>query len=560
MAGDVDGLLAELNRKAIPLLSGGRPDVAVGSQLDQLLALDLCDHPWAQLVVAAALNDLRDDRCLAYTHASLQSFERVQNLQGQGYAHSVLGYIALGRGRLIEAAEWLQRSRKNLKEESPANAINLAHIGLGAYQRGELREAVAITQEALALARIQRARRAEGVACLYLSFFGVITGDFKRVEMLLQVAEDTYLELTDPLERFEYPLVLAGRGVLEALRGQAELAERDFEAALAAASDVDVPWYAAIARTLRAEFTAHNHATRSLADSRNSLEQLVALNDAWWQTWALRAQGTAARAAGDIETSIHILRRVLTTELNPLENGLTLLALGESLLLTDRPSDAVAHLEKALGILDGLGARYWAVRCWLALSRSQPLRSEGRRKAEALSDDDPAYRRLFDEVSHLRICVLDETGVWRGSRRVTFQTRNAELALYSLALAGARGLHEEVLMERLWPGAPADRARARLRTVLWQIRQGLDEESHRLVRDRQSVRLHLDGVVFDLAALRQRAAALLGGPPVDKEEAREVADRLAQPILTAWQYEPWVEAEVERNLEYCSRLRRLRPG
>lgn len=543
--------LAELDERAATLLGGGRADVALADDLEELLRLDLRGHPWAKLVMAAALNDLRDERCDALLLSSLRSFQRRHDRRGVGFAQTLTGAVALGRGRLNEAAHWFQLSRESLQEECLMDAANLAHLGLCAYQRGELQEAVAITEEGLAVARIRGARRYEGLACLYLSFFALITGAFSRADTLFGVAEETYLELPDPFERFELPLILAGRAVLATLRGQHERAEGDFTAAITLAEQIKVPWYVAITRVLRAQFTAASHPARSLSDARYGLEQLVAMDDVWWQTWALRAQGTAAREAGDLQASVQVLTRLLTRDLNPLERGLTLLALGETLVHTDHPDQAVSPLEQARALLEPVGARYWIVRCWIVLAEAGPPRAQRRKRALALADDDPAYRHLLAGNSRLRIAVLGDAGVWAGSQRLHFPTHNAELAVLSLALAGSGGLHEEELIERLWPQAPADRGRARLRTVLWQARQTLGREAWRLDRRGQRIYLNLDSATFDLLAARTQAVGLLAQPveELDAEEVRTVIATLAQPLLVGWQYEAWVEVAAERNAE-----------
>jgi len=555
--------LSELDHQAVVLLSGGRPDVAVAPHRDQVASTDFSEHPWAQLVVAAALNDWRDERAESMLEAGSRTFQERQDPQGLGYASCVRGNVALGRGQLAEAVRWYEHCREHLQRECPVDAAALAHTGLGAYMRGELRQAVAITEEALAIARIQGSRRYEGLACMYLAFFAVITGRFGRAESLLAVAEDTYRELADPMQRFELPLILAGQGVVAALRGDFRLADDRFTAAITTATEIDVQWYGAISLVLRAEFTASHDPRRSLADARNGLEQLVALGDTWWQTWAMRAQGTAAREAGDLTTSIEILERLLAQELNPMERGLTLLALGETILRTDQPRAAAAPLEEANRLLQGVGAGYWVARCWVALSKANPAGSDGRKRALALADDDPAYDRLLDSgPSDFRITVLGEAGVWLGDKRVTFATRNAEQAVFCLALASPAGLHDEVLIERLWRGAPADRGRARLRTILWQVRQALGREAWRIQRLQNRVALRMDGVSLDLAGVRERAAALLSNQSaLDPDELASLASLLSLPVLPSWQYEAWVETETDRNerLSAALRSRQRRP-
>jgi len=549
--------LAELDRLAPQLLSKGRVDIAVGPELGELLGLEFRDHPWAKLVVATALNDLRDDRAEVWLADGLRSFMRQQDKKGMGYAEWTLGNRALGGGQLEEAAQWYKLARGHLDSECQVDAACLAHLGLEAYQRGELRQAIAITEEALALTRMRGSRRYEGVACLYLAFFAVATGAFGRADTLLTVAEEAFRELTDPYERYEFPLILAGQGVVAALRGQADHADERFALALKTASEIKVSWYVAITLVLRAEFTAWVQPTRSLADARNGLEQLITWGDVWWQTWALRAQGVAARETGDLEASVQVLRHLLARDLNPMERGVALLALGETIVRTDHPGEAVPVLNEARGLLEPLGARYWVVRCWIALAEVGPRRAERRRRALALADDDLAYRHLLIGRSTLRITMLGDAAVWLGNERLRFPTHKAELAIFALALAGSAGMHEDVLLDRLWHGAPADRARGRLRTLLWQIRRVLGREAWRLERRGDTIRLDLGGVEVDVLVARCRASSILvhTSDNVDVASARRLVEELSQPFMHGWQYEDWVEAEARYNAGLAARIR-----
>lgn len=72
--------------------------------------------------------------------------------------------------------------------------------------------------------------------------------------------------------------------------------------------------------------------------------------------------------------------------------------------------------------------------------------------------------------------------VRRGVDALEFPTRHAELVVVVLAGAGGDGVDPVWLAELLWPGAAPDRARRRLRTVLWQARRSLGPDGSRIVR------------------------------------------------------------------------------
>lgn len=161
----------------------------------------------------------------------------------------------------------------------------------------------------------------------------------------------------------------------------------------------------------------------------------------------------------------------------------------------------------------------------------------------------------------LRICLLGDAGVWLGEDRLVFLTHRAELAVFCLALAGPAGLHREVLVERLWPGAPADKGRQRLRTLLWQVRVAFGEDAWRLSRHQQIVRLAIDGDVVDLVVARRRAMDILRqNDSTNSTEIDDIVADLGQQLLPNWQYQAWVEVEAERNSALVARLQRLQQG
>ena len=115
----------------------------------------------------------------------------------------------------------------------------------------------------------------------------------------------------------------------------------------------------------------------------------------------------------------------------------------------------------------------------------------------------------------LTIKLRGVPSVLRGSERVVFPTRHAELGIYLLTLAGDEGIPAEQLAQSLWPDVEADRARNRLRTMLWQARGALDDQAWRLTRRRSAVALDLDGVPIDVDGASQRRSDLLVGWAVD---------------------------------------------
>jgi hypothetical protein len=97
----------------------------------------------------------------------------------------------------------------------------------------------------------------------------------------------------------------------------------------------------------------------------------------------------------------------------------------------------------------------------------------------------------------LSIAVRGVPHVRLGDSDVRFATRHAQLALYLLTIAGPEGIPTEEMIDTLWHGVVPRRAAASVRTMLWQIRRGLDHEAWRLRRSRGIVLFDVDGVRLD---------------------------------------------------------------
>lgn len=136
--------------------------------------------------------------------------------------------------------------------------------------------------------------------------------------------------------------------------------------------------------------------------------------------------------------------------------------------------------------------------------------------------------------ARLRIEVLSEPGVYLDGRRVRFATRHAELGVYLLALAGTAGVRANRLSCWLWPKGPEDRWGPRLRTMLWQVRSALGDESGRLQRCGESVVLDLAGAELDLAEALRADVASLRYLAADVELDPHRGRGIDRPLLEGW--------------------------
>lgn len=128
-----------------------------------------------------------------------------------------------------------------------------------------------------------------------------------------------------------------------------------------------------------------------------------------------------------------------------------------------------------------------------------------------------------------------------------------ELPRKALALLALNGgcMHQDALIERLWPDSSVGPGRNQLRTLLNRLRgAGIAvERQSRLVVLRHGV----DCDVEAFAELSSRALAGLD-EPIEGRRLAHAAQRLwVGPPLEAWRYEPWAAGVRER-------LFRLRAG
>src|ERR1051325_4554266 len=170
VSADAEATLCELDRLAPEVIGTGRPARYAP------LAAELADagfrgHPWARLLLACALGDTGDPGNVRLTEAALRSFRRSGDRRGEAYACFVLGCRALERGDIARAAQWFHKARAASSGDAAGFEVMLAHMGLQEYAQGDLRAALTVTEEAVALARLRGASRAEVTALMNLGFF-----------------------------------------------------------------------------------------------------------------------------------------------------------------------------------------------------------------------------------------------------------------------------------------------------------------------------------------------------------------------------------------------------
>ncbi len=396
-------LLALLDGAAIALIESDLIHRLV-PHARRLLAIDFTDHPWAALLAADAICAIDRPRGRTELRLARETFERIRDQLGNGYACFLEGLEDVGEGKIETAADWWRRSRALLDGEGPVEGMALTHLALGAYAEGDLGLAQLMANESLTTARRRQDDRVIGIACMYLGFVYFHTGEFARSDAALAEGIAGLERIVDPANRYELPMLLAGQGCLASLRGAADVAERRWNEAIGAATRDENRWYESITRVMRSDCTSTDSPRRAIEDARCALDYFSWAGEEWWVHWARTALIAGHRSSGALATSAELARRLLAAPLTPLERGRALLACGETLLAAADPA-AVSVLEEAVDLLDGAGAHYWAARAELLLAVVEPSRSAALttsiRARAGHGLDDPAWVALIDPATAL---------------------------------------------------------------------------------------------------------------------------------------------------------------
>ena len=154
--------------------------------------------------------------------------------------------------------------------------------------------------------------------------------------------------------------------------------------------------------------------------------------------------------------------------------------------------------------------------------------------------------QLLNESTKLGVTLLGGFGVRRGGRELTLPIGMTTTAVQAVAVAGGR-VRTEQLIELLWPDAPADRLRNRLRNLLSRLNAAAGNV---LVRDRDEIVL-APGTTIDAAGFEAQAAHALAQHPDEYRPeviafARVALERYAGELLPDQRYAEWATEPRER--------------
>jgi tetratricopeptide (TPR) repeat protein len=537
---------------------------------DRLRAVDYSGRPWAAITAGVAICAVDRDLGRAVLAAGLGEFVAGTDEFGEGWACFLEGLQDLGEGNLASAETQWNRARGLLGSAAPASQFSALHLSLAAYRCGDLRRAARVAERELGAARLRNDDRMIGIAAVYLALFRWWLGDFGAVERAARCGEEALNRLSDPLDRYEEPIMHAALGTVAAMRGECEPAEMHLSAGITKAAELQNEWYGAIVRTIRAVVTSARDPLRGIDDARQALDYYESVGEEWWSHWALEAYVIAQREYGDLHASAAAGRLLLERVDNDLELGRARLELATTLIRLGDIEEPRELLEQSIRELEVAGARYFTARAEMQLANISPQRGaylQRSARARAGSDaDDAAWKRLLRGAP---VCMqlLGAPQVAVVGRAVSFGTRHELETLGALALAGADGVSTERLCEMLWPdGAPRSN-KHRLDVVLSSLRRHLLPAT-RLTRDNGVLRLDLDEGECDVATVVARGRRYLAGQSCDSDEAEQVCAILRSPLLGGAAEEWIVEAQheldglrvqLEKRLSGNERVDRGRP-
>jgi DNA-binding SARP family transcriptional activator len=219
---------------------------------------------------------------------------------------------------------------------------------------------------------------------------------------------------------------------------------------------------------------------------------------------------------------------------------------GERLLSLGRHSAATAHLRLALVGFEGFGAVSWASRTRAALQSAGTGHAISRTERMAPAEDDWPHPTAAGapETAYPILVTMGDFMVKTGGEEVRLFGHVGR----AVAFIAARGsaVHVDELIEALWPDAPPDVGRARLRNVLSRSRLATGAV---LVRDGEVIRV-ADGVRVDLVVFESLAAAALrrasAGDPSAADIARSALAHHRGEFAISNRYDDWIVPVRER--------------
>jgi class 3 adenylate cyclase/tetratricopeptide (TPR) repeat protein len=376
---------------------------------DTLMSLNLRGHLWAQLLAHWVQYIVGIDRGNEELRRVFNGFRRKGDAVGQGFTAWALSQIARGSYDWQGSIKWASEAIRLLGSDSPLGVSALGLLVLADYHQGHLSVALERAVSAAASARSSGVRSHEFVANeaasrFYEAFIATNVGDFRQAEGAVKQSDELFETVQPPQSRYLQPLVHGLRASISCLRGQYTRARPQFKRALSLAYAYDISWYKVFILAARAELTASQNPVAALEDAQRALRISQADPDPWPMSWARRSHAVASvwgEGGERLKESVETLENLLTLDLGPVEQGRTLVALGEIQLgERRRKAQVLGALSEARDLLEAVGAHYWWARASYLLAQVDQrnavslLLSASQTGLREFDHDDPAYKAL----------------------------------------------------------------------------------------------------------------------------------------------------------------------
>lgn len=437
---------------------------------------------------------------------------RAESSRALATAHTVLAMVAALDGdraandaHYLRALDHAERAR-DLVQAARIRSNRSSHF----LEEGSLQAAMDEVDLALRLAEITGFKLWRAMALSNRAQVLHLEGRLDEALADLRQARLIFRHLGSSLEA--YPIAIEGD--VYTTRGNTPLAILAYERAISMVADASdqqvlVPALAGLASIVlhedpeRAEELAARAAQQEKVLGR--VVALLALTRVLIGQQRLEEAREMAVRAGDMARARH--------DLPGLAESLRLEAIAtdeqeRALRLLDQARDLWAEMGSPIGVarVDIDRARITTGRAGatLAVAAAKRLRTLG---AKGLAiEADRLAERLSDVTAAVEIRTLGGLEVVVGGQTVTtaaWQSRVAREILAMLIAGRGRAVHREVLMDRLWPEDPPDKAANRLSVALSKIRSVLDPEKqypsdHYVTTERDRVELRKEHISIDV--------------------------------------------------------------